>query len=165
MRRAGSAPLRVKLVATASAKSHRPEHLFAPDTCPIISSGSLGELFVKGTPEGLNRLEHQITLGMSDRITKELSSVDAIEPITPSLRRHNTNALEILRHSPKRDDAFLTRVRLFDWAGMPLSQGSSLTSSRLARSKASCSSEVPTQATRTRRAAERLMTSKRFQEL
>ena len=117
MRRAGSAPLRVKLVATASAKSHRPEHLFAPDTCPIISSGSLGELFVKGTPEGLNRLEHQITLGMSDRITKELSSVDAIEPITPSLRRHNTNALEILRHSPKRDDAFLTRVRLFDLGG------------------------------------------------
>ena len=86
MRRAGSAPLRVKLVATASAKSHLPKTLFAPDTCPIIGSGSLGELFVKGTPQGLNRLEHQITRNMSDRITKELSSVDAIEPITPSRR-------------------------------------------------------------------------------
>ena len=117
MRRAGSAPLRVKLVATASAKSHLPQNLFAPDTCPIIGSGSLGELFVKGTPEGLNRLEHQITRNMSDRMTKELSSVDAIEPITQSRRLHNTKAIEILRHSPKRAGAFLTRVRLFDFGG------------------------------------------------
>ena len=117
MRRAGSAPLRVKLVATASAKSHLPKNLFAPDTCPIIGSGALGELFVKGTPKGLNRLEHQITRNMSDRMTKELSSVDAIEPITPSRRLHNTKALEILRHSPKRAGAFLTRVRLFDFGG------------------------------------------------
>ena len=117
MQRAGSAPLRVELVANASAKSHLPTTLFAPDTCPIIGSGSLGELFVKGTPNGLNRLEHQITRNMSDRMTKELSSVDAIEPITPSRRRHNTKALEILRHSPKRAGAFLTRVRLFDFGG------------------------------------------------
>ena len=117
MRRAGSAPLRVKLVATASAKSHRPDRLFAPDTCPIIGSGSLGELFVKGTPRGLNRLEDQIMRNMSDRMTKELSSVDAIEPITPSLRRQNKNAIEILRHSPKRAGTFLTRVRLFDFGG------------------------------------------------
>ena len=117
MKRAGSAPLRVKLVGTASAKSHRPENLFSRETCPIISSGSLGELFVKGTSGGLNRLENQITRNVSDRMTKELSSVDTIEPITSAMRTHNTNALDILRRSPKRDGAFLTRVRLFDFGG------------------------------------------------
>ena len=34
MRRAGSAPLRVKLVATASAKSHLPRNLFTPGHVP-----------------------------------------------------------------------------------------------------------------------------------
>ena len=117
MSRAGSAPLRVKLVATASAKSHRPDNLFSRDTCPIIGSGSLGELFVKGTPPGLLRLEHQITRNVSDRMTSEISSVDTIEPITSSMRRHNTNALDILKRCPKRAGAFLTRVGLFDLAG------------------------------------------------
>src|ERR1700676_2516090 len=53
---AGAAPVRVKLLSKAAAKSHRPEHLFSGQSCPIVSGGSLGELFVKATPEGLDRL-------------------------------------------------------------------------------------------------------------
>ena len=119
MERVGSAPLRVKLLPTAFAKSHRPETLFSASTCPIVSSGSLGELFVKGTPRGLRSLESQIKDNVSDRMTKELSSVDTIEPVTPSLRRHNIAALEILKNSPRRSGTFLTRVRLFDFGGDP----------------------------------------------
>ena len=48
--------MRVKLVSKAAAKSHRPEHLFSAQSCPIVSGGGLGELFVKATPEGLDRL-------------------------------------------------------------------------------------------------------------
>ena len=119
MERVGSAPLRVKLLPTAFAKSHRPESLFSSSTCPIVSSGSLGELFVKGTPGGLKSLESQIKDNVSERMTKELSSVDAIEPVTPSLRRHNVAAFEILKNSPRRSGTFLTRVRLFDFGGDP----------------------------------------------
>src|SRR5882672_11081618 len=50
IRRTGTAPIRVKLLSSASAKSHRPEHLFANDSCPIIGAGRLGEIFLKATP-------------------------------------------------------------------------------------------------------------------
>jgi serine protease AprX len=117
MRKAGSAPLRVNLLKTAAAKSHRPQHLFSTDTCPIIGAGSIGEIFIKGTPGGLDRLADRIINNSSDRITKELSCVDSIEPITPLLRRHSLTSLDILKRSPKRGAQFLTRVRLFDFGG------------------------------------------------
>src|ERR1035438_1232347 len=56
IRTSGAAPVRVKLLSKAVAKSHRPEHLFSPQSCPIVGGGSLGELFVKATPQGLDRL-------------------------------------------------------------------------------------------------------------
>ena len=83
----GAAPIRIKLIANASAKSHRPHHLFSIDTCPIVGAGRLGELFVKATPEGLNRLNASITSGHSDQLVKELSCIESIEPITPQFRR------------------------------------------------------------------------------
>src|SRR5690606_7357853 len=43
---AGAAPVRVKLISKAAAKSHRPEHLFSSQSCPIVGAGRLGELFV-----------------------------------------------------------------------------------------------------------------------
>ncbi|MEW6776700.1 MAG: S8 family peptidase [Bdellovibrionota bacterium] len=115
MQRAGSAPARVKLLPNASAKSHRPDHLFSDDTCPIIGAGALGELFIKATPRGLNKLANQIERNNSKQIKSELSVVDSIEPITPAHRRNNIDARDILRNSPKRGHAFLTRVRLFDY--------------------------------------------------
>ena len=87
VRRTGSAPIRVKLLSKAAAKSHRPEYLFSPQSCPIIGSGRLGELFVKATPEGLDRLAEIIDRNTSDQVTKELSCVETIEPITPDFRR------------------------------------------------------------------------------
>ena len=119
MRQAGSAPVRVRLLRSAAAKSHRPEHLFASDTCPIIGAGGVGEIFVKGTPDGLQRLTGQIEGNTSKQITRELSVVDAIEPVTPAYRRQNIDPLDILRHSPKRGEAFITRVQLFDYGRDP----------------------------------------------
>ena len=54
------APVRVNLIPRAIAKSHRPERLFSDDTCPIIGAGSLGELYVKATNEGLQALAWKI---------------------------------------------------------------------------------------------------------
>src|SRR5690348_9590826 len=36
--RVGAAPVRVKIIPKAAAKSHRPEHLFTDTTCPIIGA-------------------------------------------------------------------------------------------------------------------------------
>src|SRR5208337_337256 len=115
IRRAGVAPLRVKLLSKASAKSHRPDHLFSRQSCPVIGAGRLGELFVMATVEGLERLSDMIENNESDRIIKELSCVESVEPITPAYRRGGMEAKEVLRHSPRGNDGFVTRVRLFNF--------------------------------------------------
>ena len=55
----------------------------------------------------------------ADRVVKELSSVEAIEPITPTARRAGAEAIDILRRSPRRRKGFLTRVKLFDYGPDP----------------------------------------------
>ena len=113
--RTGGVPARVKLHRLATAKSHRPGTLFSSRTCPIIGGGAVGELFVKATPEGLDKISAQIYGGDSQRIVKELSAVSVIEPITPELRRGGRTARDILRDCPRRSNGFLARVRLFDF--------------------------------------------------
>lgn len=115
IRTAGAAPVRVKLLSKAAAKSHRPEHLFSPESCPIVGGGSLGELFVKATPEGLDRLVEIIETNESDRITKELSCVETIEPVTPAYRRFGLDPRDLLRRSPRGNHGFITRVGLFNF--------------------------------------------------
>lgn len=112
---AGAAPVRVKLIPKAAAKSHRPEHLFSPQSCPIVGAGRLGELFVKATQNGLENLADIIEQNDSDRIVKELSCVETIEPVTPTYRRSGLEATELLKKSPRRDRGFVTRVRLFNF--------------------------------------------------
>jgi hypothetical protein len=115
IRTAGAAPVRVKLVSQAAAKSHRPEHLFSAQSCPIVSGGGLGELFVKATPEGLDRLTSIIEHNTSEQMTKELSCVETIEPITPSFRRSGLDPADVLRNSPRGKNGFITRVGLFNF--------------------------------------------------
>ena len=95
-----AAPVRVVVLAKAAAKSHRPETLFSEQTCPIVGSGRLGELFIKATSDGLKRLNDAISHNTSEKIVKELSCVESIEAITPALRRHGRSAEDILRRSP-----------------------------------------------------------------
>jgi hypothetical protein len=105
----------VKLIPKAAAKSHRPEYLFSPQSCPIVGAGKLGELFVKATPDGLQNLVDIIENNDSDRIVKELSCVETIEPITATYRRSGLEARDVLRRSPRGKQGFVTRVRLFNF--------------------------------------------------
>jgi serine protease AprX len=108
------APLRVRVLPHAVAKSHRPESLFTSESCPIVGAGRLGELFVKATPSGLDALQRTIESNRSARLTKELSSIESIEVVTPNYRRRGLTAEDILRRSPRGAKGFVTRVRLFD---------------------------------------------------
>ena len=112
---AGAAPVRVKLVPKAAAKSHRPENLFSAQSCPIVGGGSLGELFIKATPEGLDRLTRTIEHNDTDRTMKELSCVETIEVVTPDFRRAGRHAADVLRNSPRGKKGFITRVNLFNF--------------------------------------------------
>lgn len=116
LERLGAAPVRVQLIGRALAKSHRPEKLFTERTCPIVGTGTYGELYVKATPRGLDALRREILSNDSERVVKDISTVQAIEMVTPVQRRKKKTPLEVLQTSPRRGDSrFLTRVRLFDF--------------------------------------------------
>ena len=111
----GAAPVRVSLIPEAIAKTHRPEKLFSERTCPIIGAGGLGELFVKATPAGLDELDNMVEESDSDQLVKELSTVQSIEPVTPNSRLGNISTRELLQSSPRGENGFIVRVRLFDF--------------------------------------------------
>lgn len=115
MRQTGAAPVRVKLLTKATAKSHRPEKLFSTQTCPIVGAGKLGELFVKATPDGLAKLTSTIEENRTERVMKELSCVESIEAVTPLYRRKGLDPRDVLRHSPRGKKGFMARVRLFNF--------------------------------------------------
>jgi hypothetical protein len=115
MKETAAAPVRVKLLTKAAAKSHRPEQLFSSETCPIVGAGQLGELFVKATPKGLTKLKNVIETNQSDRVMKELSCVETIEAVTPAYRRKGMDPIDVLRRSPRGAKGFITRVRLFNF--------------------------------------------------
>jgi len=124
-KRLGHAPVRLKLISAASAKSHRPHILFSSETCPIIGAGKLGEIFLKATPDGLSTIEDLVAdesagLGLSEttaaQLLKEISSIEAIEPITAEFRRGGVSSKDLLRTSPKVDGRFAARAQLFDYA-------------------------------------------------
>ena len=110
---AKAAPVRVKVISEATAKSHRPDTLFSEQSCPIIGSGGVGELFIKATAHGLSKLKQTIKANESDNIVKELSCIESIEVVTPMLRRRGQSAEDVLRKSPRRGTGFVTRVKLF----------------------------------------------------
>lgn len=116
MRRVGAVPIRVQLISKAFAKSHRPQQLFTTKTCPIIGAGRPGELFLKATPYGLNRVREEIETASSVALLKEISSIQSIEPVTPEHRRKRRTSRDILRRSPRSKNGFLVRVRLYDFA-------------------------------------------------
>ena len=115
MKQTNVAPLRVKLLSNAVAKSHRPDTLFSSSTCPIVSAGHLGELFVKATPDGLKNLKKEIETNRTKQVIKELSCVETIEAITPAFRRNHVEPNDVLRQSPRGKEGFMTRVRLFNF--------------------------------------------------
>ncbi|HXU21059.1 MAG TPA: S8 family serine peptidase [Verrucomicrobiae bacterium] len=72
---------------------------------------------MKATPEGLDRLADIIKRNHSDRMVKEISCVEAIEPVTPLFRRGGIEANDVLRRSQRGKKGFITRVRLFNFGG------------------------------------------------
>lgn len=121
--RVGAAPVRVKVIPKAAAKSHRPEHLFTDTTCPIVGAGGPGEIFIKATLRGLDQLQTLILHNTSARMVKELSCVEIIEPITPSFRRKGLKPHDVLKRSPRAEDGFTGRVRLFNFGKDPAQLG------------------------------------------
>lgn len=115
LRKTRAAPVRVKVIAKATAKTHRPLRLFSDKTCPIVGVGRVDELFVMATEDGLRQLRQLITDNDSDKVVKELSSIESIETVTPAWRRRSRDAQDILQRCPRTQTGFMARVKLFDY--------------------------------------------------
>ena len=113
-------PARVKLEVQAQAKTHRPDKLFSPETCPIIGAGLPGELFVKMTPHGVEALRQQIAGSSSRQMVKEISTVTEITPVSAEQRLAGSDPEEVLETAPKSrrkraQGRRLIKVKLFDF--------------------------------------------------
>lgn len=75
------------LEGEALAKSHRPETLFTPQTCPIIGSDSIGSLRLSVTESGLRSLRRQVLQGSSQNIEADLSTLIEIRPFELEIAR------------------------------------------------------------------------------
>ncbi len=64
---------------------------------------------------GLHALRTLIIDNDSDKIVKELSSIESIETVTPAWRRSSREAQEILQRCPRTRHGFMARVKLFDY--------------------------------------------------
>ena len=115
LKQVGMVPVQVSLISEALAKSHRPNQLFSEKTCPIIGNGSLCQIFIKATSDGLDKLSEQIQNGFSEKIVKEISCIQSIEPITKSFRLRGLESDQILKLCPRGQNGFLSQVRLFDF--------------------------------------------------
>jgi serine protease AprX len=80
----GSVPAvaKVTLIPEAVAKTYRPYAIFSTKTCPIIGTGSLGELFISISPKGIAALVDRIQYGEAQRTVAHLSTIQRIEPYT-----------------------------------------------------------------------------------
>jgi serine protease AprX len=110
---------RVRLEPQAQAKSHRPDKLFAQETCPIIGAGVAGELYVKMTPQGIKALRNRIAENTSRQMVKAISTVQEISPVSAEQRLSGSSPRDVLEAAPKSKkkkskERRLIKVKLFD---------------------------------------------------
>lgn len=74
---------KVTLYEKALAKSHRPSSLLGDNTCPVIGSGTFGELLISVTQKGLEQLSKKIENSTNfHNGTLHIAVIDKIEPYT-----------------------------------------------------------------------------------
>lgn len=104
---------KVKLKKEAVAKSHRPNKLFAEDTCPVIGANKLGELYVTVSPGRLNALGDRFKFAATNREKAQMTAIEKIEPY--SLHDAvDASLMEVFRAQLKKDGKVSRlRCRLF----------------------------------------------------
>jgi len=118
----GAAPIRVKLIPQACAKSHRPKNLFSDDSCPVIGAGRLGELFLEATTEGLRNLKEKIETNDKEYMIKEISCLESMEVVTPTFRCNGLSAKELLQRSVRKREGFILKAKLFSLSSSELQE-------------------------------------------
>lgn len=89
----------------AIAKTHKPNNLFSNNTCPIIGTGKLNEIYIKITEEGLNNLENEIKNVKAETKKAEMTKIEKIETYSET---------DVIRLDLERNSEPL-KIKLFDF--------------------------------------------------
>ena len=104
---------KVRLKRDALAKSHRPDCILSPQTCPIIGVGTFRELFIRVTPSGLASLRTRIRTDSSREAQANISTLEAFSTvgIEDSLGVR-AQAIDLIKR--RVDEDGVLKVQLFD---------------------------------------------------
>lgn len=73
---------KIKIKNKAIAKSHKPNKIFNPDTCPIIGSNTFDEIFIKLTKTGIDTVISEMKNNSTEKFKSNLTVIDNILPYT-----------------------------------------------------------------------------------
>ncbi len=132
---------KVQLRSEAVAKTYRPTDLFNSDTCPIIGSNKLGELYVSVQPQGLKVLNDKIEHSQTKKTIAHLSTLNKITPYSANDALGSRSAAELRKDSAKTKLKGL-RLRLFRHADAAANQLIDAAFERLVKNQQVRDSEV-----------------------
>jgi serine protease AprX len=109
-------PLKAILSVKALAKSHWRDELFDRRSCPVIGAGKPGELFLRGSREGIHTLKNRILKGERDQLVKEISAIKELRPIHPDDRLNGYSISKLFSVAAVTADRRAIKVKLFDFS-------------------------------------------------
>lgn len=109
-------PLKATLVAKALAKSHWHDALFDQRSCPVIGAGKPGELFLKGSHDGIQTLKRRILNGQNKQMVKEISALKDLRPILPTDRLNGISPNKLFSAAQQTHGRRALKVKLFDYS-------------------------------------------------
>lgn len=109
-------PLKATLVAKALAKSHWHDALFDQKSCPVIGAGKPGEIFLKGSREGIQTLKRRILNGQNRQMVKEISALKDLRPILPEDRLNGVSPNKLFSVAQETHGRRALKVKLFDYS-------------------------------------------------
>jgi hypothetical protein len=109
-------PLRAVVVPKALAKSHWRAALFDERSCPVIGAGKPGELFLRGSREGIHTLKRRILQGAGDQLQKEISAVKELRPVNAEDRLNGVAPAKLFSAAPEVGGRRPIKVKLFNYS-------------------------------------------------
>ncbi len=116
-------PLKATITSKALAKSHWDNALFDQRSCPVIGAGKPGELYLRGSRQGINILKKRIKHGSTLQIVKEISALRELRPLSPEDRLNGMTAAGLFAVAPDSYGRKPLKVKLFDYCD-PATQAS-----------------------------------------
>ncbi len=105
---------KVRLKEDALAKSHRPNRLLTPDSCPVIAGGTFRELFVRVTPAGLTELRRRIATDDTHEGKANISTIAEFSPISSADRLGVEGDDAVQQIARRVEEDGVLKVQLFD---------------------------------------------------